>query len=173
GIQKVRQITTKLHCWGITYLNDQFVVTTWTNGNSILVLDLMGTKIRTIEPGKFQGGRLSCPSSVTTNRTKIIVYVTYHGGHALVAYNLSWDVLFTYTDQSMRGPGGVDTDCDGNIYVCSYFSNKVQQISADRKLIRTLLSGQPKSLRIRFCRELSRFYLTHRDTNIVEVYDFE
>ncbi|KAK3602095.1 hypothetical protein CHS0354_029518 [Potamilus streckersoni] len=173
GVNKVGEITTRFMCWGIAYLNDQFVVTTGTDGNYILVLNLNGEEMRCIGSVNYQRGQPSQPSYITTNRSKTAIYVTYEGDHRLVAYSLGWDILFTYTDQDMRGPGGVDTDREGNIYLCGYQSNNLQQITSDGKLIKMLLTGKSKLLRHQCCRNRERLFLTYMNSAVVEVYHLQ
>ncbi|KAK3608726.1 hypothetical protein CHS0354_007390 [Potamilus streckersoni] len=92
----------------------------------------------------------------------------------MVACNISWNTLFTYTDQDMNYPGGIDTDREGNIYLCGYDSHNVQQISADDNLINTLIKKKEDKMqprKLRFCRDLDRFIVEYYNCDIIEVYD--
>ncbi|KAL3887748.1 hypothetical protein ACJMK2_000141 [Sinanodonta woodiana] len=170
GVNKLREIATRFMCWGIAYLKDQLVVTAGTDGNCILVLTLNGTELRCIGSDNYQ---LSQPSCITTNRSNTAIYVTYQGDHRLVSYSLDWDVIFTYTDHDMRGPCGVDTDREGNIYLCGYQSNNLQQITHDGKLIKTILTGKQKFLRHRCSRNRDKLFLTYMNSAVVEVYHLQ
>ncbi|KAK3602094.1 hypothetical protein CHS0354_029517 [Potamilus streckersoni] len=169
----VREMKTKFQCWGIDTIRDHLVVTTWGDEHCLLILDWNGTEIRKIMPKDYQRNQLSFPSSVTTNWSQTVIYVTCHGGHTLVAYKTNWDILFTYTNQSKENVGGVGTDREGNIYLCDSNSSNIQKISTDGKFIRTLLSGKQKPLKIRFFKDTDRFLLTYHNCNVIEMYDIK
>ncbi|KAK3580246.1 hypothetical protein CHS0354_012773 [Potamilus streckersoni] len=50
---KVRDIRTRLHCWGIAVVKDQLVITTYQDAHSILILDMLGKEIRTVRPNTY------------------------------------------------------------------------------------------------------------------------
>ncbi|KAL3887749.1 hypothetical protein ACJMK2_000142 [Sinanodonta woodiana] len=171
-MQTTREIKTKFQCWGISTMKDHVVVTTRGDAHCVLILDWNGTEIRQIMlHNHWDRNKLSYPSSVTTNRSQTVIYVTCHSG--LVAYNTNWDILFTYTNQSKDSLGGVDTDRDGQIYLCDSNVSNIQMISSDGKLIRTLLSGKQKPLKIMFYKDRDIFLLTYHNCNVIEIYQFK
>ncbi|KAL3887912.1 hypothetical protein ACJMK2_000297 [Sinanodonta woodiana] len=122
-MRKVREFRTRLDCYGIIMAANLLAVTTGKDQHCILILDKNGTEIRTIRETSYESESLFGPMRIATNASKTVLYVSYHNGNMLVAYNSSWDALFTYTDPEMQGPAGVDTDKDGNIYLCGYNSD--------------------------------------------------
>ncbi|KAK3576099.1 hypothetical protein CHS0354_032223, partial [Potamilus streckersoni] len=136
-IQKSKEIKTKLRCWGLATLRDKLVISTWTDQDCILILDKKGTEIKRIQPKHYEGNQLIRPSLITTNLSKGITYVYYHCGNNIVAYNSSWEVLFVYTHEDIDGKGGLDTDKDGNVYICG--SRGIHQVSADGSFINKLI----------------------------------
>ncbi|KAL3887886.1 hypothetical protein ACJMK2_000275 [Sinanodonta woodiana] len=173
-MHSVREIKTRLQCWGIAVMKDQLVITTGCDEDSILILDTNGSEIRTVRPHNYLSENMLYPYNVKINRDKTIIYISYYSGNKLVAYNTSWNVLFTYTDQDMNGPEGIDTDREGNIVLCGYSSYNVQQISTDGKLIKVLITKKEDMkvpVTIQFYRDMDRFFVTYRDCDVVEVYD--
>ncbi|KAL3887898.1 hypothetical protein ACJMK2_000286 [Sinanodonta woodiana] len=168
-----REIKTKLMCWGLAALRDKLVISTWKDQDCVLILDKKGTEIRRIYPDQNYGHQFLRPSLVTTNISKGITYVLYHPGNIIVAYDSSWKTLFVYTHQDIVGQGGLDTDKDGNIYVCGSRSRGIQQVSADGTFLKKVvpLDKQGKiPLRIRFCKN-SRLFMTYSHCNVIDVYD--
>ncbi|KAL3887930.1 hypothetical protein ACJMK2_000315 [Sinanodonta woodiana] len=170
----VRKIKTRLQCWGIAVMKDQLVITTGGDKHCVLILDISGSEIRTVRPDNYQSEKLLNPFYVKINKSETIIYISYNNGNKMVAYNTSWTVLFTYTDQDMNGPRGIDTDREGNIFLCGYSSFNVQQISRDGKLINTLITKKEENkipLTIKFYRDMDRFFVTYLNCDVVEMYD--
>ncbi|KAK3579791.1 hypothetical protein CHS0354_022100 [Potamilus streckersoni] len=112
-MHKVREIKTRLKCCGIAVMKDQLVVTTGNDEHSVLILDMNGSEIRTVRRDNYESEKLLNPYYVKINKTETIIYISYNDGNKLVAYNTSWNVMFTYTDQDMNSPRGIDTDKKG------------------------------------------------------------
>ncbi|KAK3579793.1 hypothetical protein CHS0354_022102 [Potamilus streckersoni] len=173
-MHKVREIKTRLKCCGIAVMKDQLVITTGNDEHSVLILDMNGSEIRTVRRDNYESEKLLNPYYVKINKTETIIYISYNDGNKMVAYNTSWDIVFTYTDQDMNSPRGIDTDREGNIYLCGYSSFNVQQISADGKMIKALITkkeDKKRPLAIKFYRNIDRFIVTYHNSDVVEVYD--
>ncbi|KAL3887934.1 hypothetical protein ACJMK2_000319 [Sinanodonta woodiana] len=169
----VGEIKTRLQCWGIAVMKDEIVITTGRDEHCILVLDINGSEIRTVRPDNYQSEKLLYPYYAKINRDETSIYISYNNGNKMVAYNTSWNVLFIYTDQDMKVPLGIDTDREGNIFLCGYGSFNVQQISTDGKLIKVLITKKEEMkepLTIQFYRDMDRFCVTYCNGD-VEVYD--
>ncbi|KAL3847601.1 hypothetical protein ACJMK2_018504 [Sinanodonta woodiana] len=166
-------IRTRLQCRGIAVLRNQIVITTYKNDHSVLILNMTGTEIRTIRPQNYESEKLLSPMSVKVNQDETVIYIAYNGGHKIAAYDASWNVLFTSTDQTLEYQFGFDTDRENNMYLCNYVSCKVVQLSADGKLIKTLITKdkQRQPLAVRFYRNMDKFVLTFGSCDVVEVYD--
>ncbi|KAL3887933.1 hypothetical protein ACJMK2_000318 [Sinanodonta woodiana] len=174
-IHSGREIKTRLQCWGIAVMKDQLVITTGRDKHCILVLDINGSEIRTVRPDNYQSEKLLNPCYVKINSDETIIYISYYGGNKMFAYNTSWNVLFTYTDQGMNGPPfGIDTDREGNIFLCGFSLCNVQHISTDGKLIKVLITKKEENmlpLTTTFYRDMDRFCITYHDCDIFNVYD--
>ncbi|KAK3576526.1 hypothetical protein CHS0354_018020 [Potamilus streckersoni] len=172
-MHKVREIRTRLQCKGIAVLRNQLLVTTYDDEHSVLLLSMTGTEIRTVRPYNYQSERLLNPMCIKINQAETVIYVSYYFGHKMVAYDTSWNVLFTCTDEMLKYPFGLDTDRESKIYLCLCISSKVVQLSPDGKLIQTLITKERKKdpLAIRFYRDIDRFIVTYSYCNVVEVYD--
>ncbi|KAL3887931.1 hypothetical protein ACJMK2_000316 [Sinanodonta woodiana] len=169
----VKEIKTRLECWGIAVMKDQLVITTGRDEHSILLLNITGSEIRTVRPDNYQSEKLLNPYYVKLNKDKTIIYISYNKGNKMVAYNTSWNVLFTYTDQDMNGPRGIDTDRVGNTFLCGSSSFNVHQISTDGKLIKVLITKKEEMkepLTIKFYGDMDRFFATYCNGD-VEMYD--
>ncbi|KAL3891952.1 hypothetical protein ACJMK2_004194 [Sinanodonta woodiana] len=164
-----RAIRTRFECWAIALLQDQLVIT--TNKDIILILDMDGNVIKTVQMGTSPMELI--PDSIKADTTNSAIYISYDS--QLIAYSMTWDVLFTYTNQDIPNSRyvGIDTDREGNIYLCSSESGCVQQISAEGKFIRTLLSTKEgkNPLSITFYPDIDRFILTYDYCDNVEVYE--
>ncbi|KAK3576522.1 hypothetical protein CHS0354_018015 [Potamilus streckersoni] len=171
-MHKVREIRTRLHCWGIAVLRNQMLITTYDDEHSVLILNMTGTEIRTVRPYNYESEKLLGPMCIKLNQSETVIYVSYNFGHKMVAYDTSWNVLFTCTDQKLQYPFGLDTDRESNIYLCLYTSSEVVRLSDDGKLINTLITKdwQKKPLAVRFYRGMCRFIVTYGSCDIVEVY---
>ncbi|KAK3581756.1 hypothetical protein CHS0354_036078 [Potamilus streckersoni] len=173
-MHKVREIKTRLQCWGIAVLKDQLVTTTFNDEHSVLILNMAGTEIRAVRPDNYQSEKLLGPRYFKMNQAETVIYVSYYGGSRMVAFDTSWNTLFIYTDQEFEGSYGLDTDREGNIYLCGYGSCNVQQISENGKLLRSLITKQQhnkKIVSIKFFRNMDRFLVTYASCNDVELYD--
>ncbi|KAK3576101.1 hypothetical protein CHS0354_032225 [Potamilus streckersoni] len=173
-MHKIRDIRTKLECWGIAAIRDQLVITTGKDEHCILIIDKAGTDIMSIRSISYQSEQLLRPMRVVNDVMKAVVYISYEQGEKLVAYNYAWNVVFTYRNPDIKALAGVDTDKEGNVYICGYRSHCVQQISANGRLIKTMASEKlvKKPLSIRLYRDINRFILTYGNCDIVEIYDF-
>ncbi|KAK3608721.1 hypothetical protein CHS0354_007385, partial [Potamilus streckersoni] len=173
-MQNIRDIKTRLSCWGIAVFKKRFIIISCHDEDSILILDMTGAEVRTLQPDNYFSDKLICPWYLKVKESETVIYVSYSFGHKLVAYNRLWNKRFTYTNQNMKLPDGIDTDREGNIYLCGYDSYNVQQISADGEFIKTLIIKEDDKLKprtLRFYRDLERFVVTYCNCNIIEVYD--
>ncbi|KAL3892081.1 hypothetical protein ACJMK2_004318 [Sinanodonta woodiana] len=173
-MQKIRKIKTRLQCWGIVVVNNQLMIATHADENSVLVLDMQGKEIRIVRSDRYEYEKLFRPLCIKTDATKATIYISYDHGQKLVAYNMNWNVLFTFANQNLASATGIDTDREGNIYLCDYVSQCVLQISQEGDLIKTLITktGQSKNpLTIIFYRDKDKFILTYGDCDVAEVYD--
>ncbi|KAK3576102.1 hypothetical protein CHS0354_032227 [Potamilus streckersoni] len=173
-MQKIRDIRTKLECWGIAAIKDQLLFTTGKDEHCILIIDKAGTDIMSIRSISYKKEHLMRPIPVVNDVMKAVLYVSYEQGEKLVAYNYACDVVFAYMNPDMKVVAGVDTDKEGNVYICGYGSHCIQQISANGRLINTMPSEKlvKKPLSIRLYRDINKFVLTYGDCDIVEIYDF-
>ncbi|KAK3586787.1 hypothetical protein CHS0354_016962 [Potamilus streckersoni] len=171
---KIRKIRTRLQCWGIVVVKNQLMIATHEDENSVLILDMHGKEIRTVRSDRYQIDKCLKPLFIKTDMTKATIFISYDHGLRFIAYNMNWNVLFTISNQDLASATGIDTDREGNIYLCEYVSQCVQQISPEGKLIKTLISKTEESkspLAISFYRDKDRFILTYGDCDVVEVYD--
>ncbi|KAK3609028.1 hypothetical protein CHS0354_020691 [Potamilus streckersoni] len=85
-----------------------------------------------------------------------------------------WGIAVVKDQLDMTNATGVDTDREGNTYLGGYVSQCVQQISAEGKLIKTLISKKAEGknpFMVRFYTDKDRFILTYGNSDTVEVYD--
>ncbi|KAL3891951.1 hypothetical protein ACJMK2_004193 [Sinanodonta woodiana] len=171
---KKREITTRFECWAIALVTDQLVIT--TDGHIIVILDTHGNQIKTVQMDTNQSEKQLIPHLIKADTTNSVMYISYYTAHKLGAYSMTWDVLFTYTNQDLTNSTGIDIDREGNIYLCSYTSHCVQQISAEGKFIRTLISNKEENknpLSITFYTATDRFILSYGWCDVVEVYELQ
>ncbi|KAK3576525.1 hypothetical protein CHS0354_018019 [Potamilus streckersoni] len=174
-MHKVREIRTRLRCRGIAVLRNQMLITTYDDEHSILILNMTGTEIRTVRPYNYQSEKLLGPMCIKKKQSETVIYVSYNLGHKMVAYDTSWNFLFTCTDQKLKYPSVMDTDKESNICMCLFTSSEVVQLSYDGKLIKSLITKERKKnpLAIRFYRGTDRFVVTYSHCNVVEVFHFQ
>ncbi|KAL3891958.1 hypothetical protein ACJMK2_004200 [Sinanodonta woodiana] len=169
---KKNEITTRFECWGIALVQGQLVIT--TNKNIIILLDMHGNEIKTVQMDKSDSEAQRTSRFIKANTINSVIYLSVEYAHKLVAYNITWDALFTYTNQDLHNATGIDIDREGNIYLCGYNSHCVQQISAEGKINKTLLTKKEenkKPLSITFYTDTDKFILTYGNCDVVEVYE--
>ncbi|KAL3891956.1 hypothetical protein ACJMK2_004198 [Sinanodonta woodiana] len=173
-MRKKREITTRFECWGVALVQGQLVIT--TNGHIILILDMHGNEIKIVQMDTSDSKRQLKPIFIKADTTNSAMYISYDTAHKLRAYSMTWDALFTYTNQDLQNAAGIDIDREGNIYLCGYNSHCVQQISAEGKIIKTLLSKKEENvypLSITFKNGTERFCLSYGNCDVVEVYQLQ
>ncbi|KAL3892083.1 hypothetical protein ACJMK2_004320 [Sinanodonta woodiana] len=171
---KKRVITTRFQCWGVAVVKDQLVIT--TRGHIVLILDMCGNEIRTVQMETSHRTKQRSPNFIKTDTTNAAIYMSDETANNLVGYSMNWDVLFTYTNPDLKNANGIAIDREGNIYLCGYNSHCVQQISAEGKIIKTLLPKKEenkKPLSITFFTDTDKFILTYGKCDVVEVYELQ
>ncbi|KAL3892077.1 hypothetical protein ACJMK2_004314 [Sinanodonta woodiana] len=169
---KKLEITTRFECWGVAAVKDQLVIT--TRGHIVIILDMHGKETRTVHTDMYRSEKHLVPNFIKVDTTNSVIYISDETAHKLVAYSMTWDVLFTYTNQNLTNSTGIDIDREGNIYLCGYNSQCVQQISAEGKIIKVLISKKEenkKPLDIIFYRDMDSFIVTYGKCDIAEVYE--
>ncbi|KAK3579797.1 hypothetical protein CHS0354_022106 [Potamilus streckersoni] len=115
-MHKIRDIRTKLECWGIAAILDQLVITTGKDDHCIFIIDKAGTDLMSSRSICYQNKQLLRPMRVGNDVMKAVMYMSYKQGEKLVANNYAWNVVFTYRNPDMKALAGVDDDKEGNVY---------------------------------------------------------
>ncbi|CAC5359091.1 unnamed protein product [Mytilus coruscus] len=124
----LRTIKVPVLVYGLRYIDvsNQFV---FACGGSIVSLNAKNGK--GIEETKTSGDTwLLC-----ANGSKSYVYAD---GWKSVSCSADGTKQFTYTNQLLDRPRGIDADFHGNLYVCSLSTNSIHQLSPSGELIRTI-----------------------------------
>jgi hypothetical protein len=127
-----RVIKTTGRCYGIAYHKGTLL---WGEGSRGLIkIELSDGRITTL----VEDLKLPDQSFATTFGDKI--FQTNYINHSVTCYTINGEKLWEYRDESVLGqPVGVAVDNNCNIYVISYYYNKVIVLSTDGKQWRQLL----------------------------------
>ncbi|CAG2196332.1 TRIM56 [Mytilus edulis] len=80
--------------------------------------------------------------------------------------------VFAYTNDKLVSSRGVDVDTDGNVYICSFSSGNIHQLTKDGTLVRIISAdsvGIKQPWVIRFKKNSNRFLVTCYNTGKVAV----
>jgi hypothetical protein len=127
-----RVIKTTSMCYGIAYHKGALLWCEESRG--LIKMELSDDRITTL----VEDVKLPADSFVTTFGDKI--FQTNHNNTSVTCYTINGEKLWEFNDASvLRQPIGVAVDNNCNIYVTSYYYNKVIVLSPDGKQWRQLL----------------------------------
>ncbi|XP_021354993.1 transcription intermediary factor 1-beta-like [Mizuhopecten yessoensis] len=128
-------INTKKQCYGITYRDDELIVSTGSEVCSVRNDGTTKTLYRYTD-------RVFALSHDSKDRQLFITQYNYSNGSTTIGRlstdNKYMDVLKVGV---VKHAYGVDVDIEGNVYVCGYYSNNVVQMSGDGTNVRELLTA--------------------------------
>ncbi|XP_053382716.1 uncharacterized protein LOC128549629 [Mercenaria mercenaria] len=105
------------------------------------------------------------------------MYISSHDTHKLLCIDLTGKPVFTYCHQNLRHPWSVTADNGGNIYVASYTSNCVHQLSIKGQLVREIATVDhniESSLAISFNKQMNEFVITcDAPKKCMKIFQFE
>ena len=128
---------------GITNYNDKLVISSDSPTPSVKLIDLTG-KVHWSVPSDKQGMLLfRIPWYLASHKQGKVstVIVTDCGNNRMTLLNGETGGVITRRRLRGRGPRGVTTDTDGNVYVCYYCTREVSVLSGDLSEEKILLSG--------------------------------
>ena len=120
----------------VTCHNDIYFVT----DGEIRVLDLDGKVKRRLGVNQDGSFMFKWPWYITVNSSGEKIFVSDYGRDTVTCMSVDGRVIYTYKDDSMRGPRGLLCDAEDNILVCGEWSHNVQVLTADGKRHCTLLT---------------------------------
>ncbi|KAK3609434.1 hypothetical protein CHS0354_001365 [Potamilus streckersoni] len=142
-IRPVRTIETKYICSGIAAAGKGKMVVNGYFGNKKSQWSLIN--MRGDVKCSHQYDSLDYSNSyIALNNMKTRVYVSVYGMNSLLCFDMEGRKHFTYSPKNLRRPYGVAVDRYDNIYVVSYMSGNIHQLSADGSLTQVITSGVPK-----------------------------
>lgn len=140
-LSPIRTINVNGECRGIDSTEDKIFVS-FVEPGKVEILDYSGAVFKTIFNDKAGQPLFTCPYylRVVRENSQAVIYVSNNKTNTITKLLTTGQVLFTYKDNDLAYPCGLDVTTDGHILVCGYLSRNVQVLSPDGKKIRTLLT---------------------------------
>ncbi|KAL3856147.1 hypothetical protein ACJMK2_010935 [Sinanodonta woodiana] len=143
---------------GLAYYGNKLYMVSSTG---ITICSIDGTEIQTIKPNKAGDPISLSPAYIKVSNETI--FVSDHEKNCLTALTPQGALLYAYTAEDLIYPVGVDTDNQGNVYICCKNSLCVQQLSPDGTRVKNILTERDKMenpLAIGFHRFRNKFFIT-------------
>ena len=128
-------------CWGVEVVKDELYVTCNNDPGEgeIRVLDLDGKVKRRLGVDQWSFMFIS-PYHITVNRSGEKIFISDWDTCIVTCMSVDGRVIYTYTDDNIRGLRGLLCDSEDNILVCGWWSHNVHVLTADGKRHCTLLT---------------------------------
>ena len=136
-------------CWGVAVVKGELYVTCYNEylegegyrlEGEIRVLDLDGKVKRHLGVNQDGSYMFNSPDYITVNSSGEKIFVSDYLPGIVTCMSDDGRVIYTYKDESMRGPGCLLCDSEDNILVCGGITNNIQVLTADGKRHCTLLT---------------------------------
>ncbi|KAL3855248.1 hypothetical protein ACJMK2_014464 [Sinanodonta woodiana] len=99
---------------------------------------------------------------INVNSSCTSVYLSVFLANSLYCFDMDGKSRYIYSIDSLKGPKGVATDKDGNVYVVGWSSHNIHQLTSDGAPIRIVSDGISRGpLSICFNKSLDRFLMTN------------
>jgi sugar lactone lactonase YvrE len=156
-------------CTGVTWVDDNVYLSVYdSNGrDSINILDSNGQHINSI-------------SSISTNivwyihhRDNTIHYTDYY---KVFCIKKDGSNVYTFSSPDLKGPDGIDTDRQGNVYVVGRDSNNILRLSPDGQnsdIIMKKEDGLSQPFTLCFSRDFKKLFVSNESGTQVVVYNCE
>ena len=140
-----RVIQLDKECHGVEVVKDELYVTCftehYTDDGEVRVLGLDGKVKRRLGVNQDGSFMFFLPIYITVSSSGEKIFVSDFNKETVTCLSVDGRVIYTYEDDSTRGPGGLLCDSEDNILVCGgWRSNNVQVLTADGKRHCTLLT---------------------------------
>ena len=125
-----------------------YLLTIKINGEKIRELPSIEIQKRSFLPLRFigegfvEGKKLSNPWGVTVNKSNHDIIVSDMGNDRIVVFNENGVFCKAFKHFHVKGPNGVFTDKEGQIFVCSRRSNKISLFRSSGKYIQSVYGGE-------------------------------
>ena len=139
----VSTFETGCECWGVVPLGDKFATTCdpWSKSPSIKIFSDKGKLLSFFQKDENGHMLLKYPEHIAADNNHTTLYISDSRADAVLAVSLDGIVVFRYVHEKLRYPVGLDTDIQGNVYVCGKESKNVHQISKDGHFVRMILDN--------------------------------
>ena len=139
-LEIVTSFPTYAECWGITPINDQFVVTCdpWSKTPSLKVFTDTGKQTAFFQKDSKGEMLFRCAQHIASNSLDNVLYISRQ--HMLLAVTMTGKVVFRYRHEKLEYPTGVAVDNQGYLYVCGKDSHNVHQLTKNGEFLRILFS---------------------------------
>lgn len=128
-MKTVKEITIHSKIYGVAYGEEKFYVACVTE---VKILNLKGESVHVIRVPN------ACIRQVCTDKGRLMFSDWNH--NSIQCFGRDGIEVFTFTHPLMKGPVGISVDYENNIYVTSFISNNVHQLTPDGQLNRILLN---------------------------------
>ncbi|XP_060600625.1 uncharacterized protein LOC132754055 [Ruditapes philippinarum] len=146
---KKHAVKVDVDCQGISCYQDKLVVS-FLNPAKLQILDMNGTILTTIDGNNI----FRSLGDVISNRSSI--YVSDLGMKTVTRLNWQGDVIGSYSGMSY--PRGMSLSDDGNVFVCDYDRNVVEEISGDCSTGNVVLQDLKGPVAVCWCGETKKLY---------------
>jgi len=164
----------KVTCLGVAGSGDNVVV----SYNSPPWLEVMNTDGRVLHQYQDPGAAptFERPDFLTTSSDGFI-YVADFNLRTITKLDSSLKVLKTLSDPQLKGPYDISSVGDGQLLVCSYFSNSIVYVDFNSGKVTTVLGeedGIVKPRSLAYCPQQRKLFVcTWNKTDSIQVYQWE
>ena len=109
---------------------------------AVNIVDMSGTLLSTVYKDNDNDPLLKSPRYINLNRSLDVLHITDWNANTVTAMTLEGHVVSVYKHNKLDGPRGVAVGQDDSVYVCSYASHTVHQLSTNGQHVKILLDQQ-------------------------------
>ena len=174
-----RNIKTRRECWGITYLDKKFIITTKDDGNEIAFLDEVGREINIVSFSSLENPTILRPVSITLLTNEHVLYVCCEGQTgtkgSLVRLSSSGEIVNVFTNKDLDRPYCVASNSGNEIFVAAIRSSNVLMLTEGGAYVATVLSrelglNRPQHIHVTDWEGKTVLILTERRSDKANVY---
>ena len=130
-VQKTIDKSQFSYCQGIVFCNETLFVS-YYSPNQIEILNLEGNVQQTIDKTNRDGNsRFGDPEYVTSNPYTNTLYLSDRTNKCIHCLSLDGQIMSSFKHEQLKEPKGISAGRNGRIFVCSYGSDRIFEITYD------------------------------------------
>ena len=141
GVEPVKTIPVNVHCFGVSFANDKFVVSCPVSvPATVRIITLDGQEVANISPNDNFIPLFLRPWYVRFDAGGTNFYASDANKNHVSCINRSVFRHFKYVNFNMTGPRGITVGENGELFVCGWGSDNVHKIDADGNFVEEFLN---------------------------------